>query len=124
MVQVDPSEYLTTFIFSKNQFSLLNGRVKKYAFIPPKHRRLSVFRISELADHEVWEIGEKVGILRELPLLARADITVLSVNNAGLYIDADDNPPHHANIVGWHEKDSEIKLKATELAESAQLYVK
>jgi len=72
----------------------------------------------------VWEIGNAVGTERELTLLARADIKVSSVTKTGLEIDADDIPPRHANIVDWPAEDSEIKLRAIELAEKAQLHMK
>ena len=74
MVQVDPSEDLTKFIFNRSQFSPSNDRVKYSAFMPPPNRRLSVFRIAGLAENDVWEIGETIGERRTLPLLARADI--------------------------------------------------
>lgn len=126
MVSISISEELAKFIFNKSQFSSSNNRVKYSVFLPPPNRRLSVFRISGLSVQEVWEIGETVGLLRAIPLspLARADIKASSVLDAELEIDADDIPPRHANIVGWLEEDSAIKLKAIELAEKAQLHLK
>lgn len=121
---INPSNDLTKYIFNKSQFSSLNKRVKYSVFIPPANRRLSVFRIVNLSENEVWEIGNDVGTERELTLLARADIKVSSVTETGLKIDADDRPPRHANIVGWPDEDSAIKLKAMELAEKAQLHLK
>lgn len=126
MVQADPSEDLTKFIFNRSQFSPSNSRVKYSVFMPPSNRRLSVFRILGLSPNEMWAIGETVGSQRALPLspLARADIKASSVTDAGLEINADDIPPRHANIVGWPEDDSAIKLKAIELAEKAQLHLR
>lgn len=124
MVQVDPSEDLTKFIFNRSQFSPSNDRVKYSAFMPSPNRRLSVFRIAGLAENDVWEIGETIGERRTLPLLARADIKVSSVAEAGLKIDADDIPPQHANIIGWPEDHSAVILKAKELARKAQLHLR
>lgn len=124
MISISFSEDLSKFIFNNSQFSSQNKRVKYSVFIPPRNKRLSVFRIAELSENEVWEIGNAVGIERNLKLLARADIKVSSVTKIGLGIDADDIPPRHANIVGWPDEDSEIKLKALELAEKAQLHLK
>ncbi len=121
---INPLEDLTKFIFNKSQFSSSNKRVKYSVFIPPSNRRLSVFRVVGLSETAVWEIGNDVGTERELTLLARADIKVSSVTKIGLEIDADDIPPRHANIVGWPAEDSEIKLRAMELAEKAKLYLK
>lgn len=121
---INPAEDLTKYIFNKSQFSSSNKRVKYSVFIPPSNRRLSVFRVVGLSENEVWEIGNAVGTERELTLLARADFKVSSVTKIGLEIDVDDIPPRHANIVGWPEEDSAIKLKALELAERAQLHLK
>jgi len=124
MVQVDPSEDLTKFIFNRSQFSPLSNRVKYSVFIPPSNRRLSVFRISGLSECDVWGIGETVGTQRALPLLARANIKAVSVTEIGLEIDADDVPPRHASIIGWPKEASAIKLKAIELAGRSQLHLR
>jgi hypothetical protein len=94
------------------------------AFIPPPDRCLSVFRTSTLSENEIWEIGENVGRQRSRQLLGRADIQTVSVLEAGLCVDSDDNPPRHANILGWPNEDSAIKLAAMQLAEKAQLRLK
>lgn len=121
---INPSDDLTKYIFNKSQFSSSNKRVKYSVFIPPSNRLLSVFRIVGLSEAEVWEIGNAVSTERGLTLLARADIKVSSVTKTDLEIDADDIPPRHTNIVGWPAEDSEIKLRAMELAEKAQLHLK
>ena len=124
MVQVDPSEDLTKFIFNRSQFSPSNDRVKYSAFMPPPNRCLSVFRIAGLAENDVWEIGKTIGERRTLPLLARADIKVSFVAETSLKIDADDIPPRHANIIDWPEDHSAVILKAKELARKAQLHLR
>jgi len=98
--------------------------VKYSAFLPPSNRRLSVFRISNLGENEIWGIGNSIGAEREITLLARADIKAESVMETGLEIESDANPPLHSNIIGWPDAASEIKLKAIELAEKARLYIK
>lgn len=80
-----------------------------------------MFRILGLRENEVWALGEK---LRPEPPLGRADINVAAVRETGLTVDADDIPPRHANIVGWPDEASAIKLKAMELAEQAILHLK
>lgn len=92
--------------------------------MPPPDRRLSVFRISGLSEAEIWDIGENVGRQRDKALLGRADIEALPVYEVGLFIDPDDTPPRHANIIGWPDEDSAIKLAALELAKKAQLHLK
>lgn len=112
---------MARYIFSKNQIKISDHTVKYSAFIPPRDGLLSVFRISGLQENQIWEVG--CG-LRLLPLLGRADIKASAVTKTGLSIDADDIPPRHANIFGWPAESSAIKLKAIELAEKAELYLK
>ncbi|MDO9289223.1 MAG: hypothetical protein Q7T83_10570 [Thermodesulfovibrionales bacterium] len=124
MDQLSPSEDLAKFIFNRSQFSALNERVKYSVYIPPPNKRLSVFRIAGVPETEVWQIGKDVGNERSLPLLARADIKVSVVTETGLRIELDDIPPRHANIIGWPEDASKVKLKAMMLADKAQLHLK
>jgi hypothetical protein len=117
---IDVQETLARYIYSRNHYRSSDHTVKHSAFIPPKDKRLSIFRISSLSESEIWSIG---GTLRAQSLLGRADIKALSIWETGLSIDPDDTPPRHANIVGWPNEDSAIMLKAIELAEKAQLHL-
>lgn len=114
-------EILARYLYSRNHYRSSDNTVKHSAFIPPEDKRLSVFRISGLHENEVWSIGSN---LRPQPLLGRADIKALFVSETGLLIDVDDIPPRHANIIGWPEESSAIKLIAIELAEKACLQLK
>lgn len=123
--QVRPEENLTRYILHANHFSILYKRVKYAAFMPAPNGETSVFRISNLTDNEIWEIGDReVTQKRNKPLLGRADILAFHVLNNKLEIIPDNNPPRHANIIGWPREKSEQKLVAMELAESSQLYLR
>lgn len=123
--EVRPEENLARYILHKSLFSILHKRVKYGAFLPAPNGETSVFRISNLSDNEVWDIGDKeVAQKRGMLVLGRADILAFHVLQRRLRIIPDDNPPRHANIVGWPEEKSEQKLIAMELAENAQLYLK
>ena len=118
----DLSRYLT----SSNHFSPEKRLVKPNAFMPranPENGQweTSVFRIYGLTDEEVWEIGESVVIVSGKTLYGRAAIRVEDVEKAGLSVMPDDNPPRHANIIGWPDEKSERKLFAERLVGSAQL---
>jgi hypothetical protein len=89
--------------------------------MPPEDKRLSVFRTSGLREYEIWELG---GSLRAKLCWGRADIAAGDVSETGLAVAADDIPPRHANIVGWPDDNSAIKLKALELSERAHLRLK
>jgi hypothetical protein len=124
-IHVNPDENLARYLFSRKHYSTAYQTVKYTAFIPPPaNNRLSVFRISDLSGSEVWNIGENIGTQRGKTLFGRADIEAMSILETGLSINADDIPHRHANIIGWPEEASAIKLKAIELAEKAQLHLK
>lgn len=124
MSPVDPNENLSRYLFSRNNYSSTKQIVHYTAFIPPADMRLSVFCVSGLSENAIWEIGKNVGNQSDRKLLGRADITVLPVFDAGLSIDRNDIPFRHANIIGWPDEDSAIKLTAIELAQKAQLRLK
>lgn len=121
MSPVDPTESLARFLYSKNHYRSLDHTVKHAAFMPPPNKLLSVFRIFDLQENEVWRLGDT---LRAEQPLGRADIKTLYVTETGLTVDADDIPPRHANIIGWSDESSETKLKAIVLAEKASLRLK
>jgi len=118
---VMPSEFLARYIYSRNHYRSSDSTVKYAAFIPPQDKRLSVFRISGLAEKEIWDMGNK---LRAHSILGRADIRAADVSETGLQLDPDDIPQRHVNITGWPEESSAIKLKAMVLAEKARFKLK
>lgn len=120
MEQLDETEKLARYLFSKNHYRSSDQTVKHPAFIP-KDKQLSVFQITDLSEIDIWRVGES---LRDRPLIGRADIRAKSVYKAELSIDPDNNPPRHANIIGWPDEPSAIKLKALELAQKATLHLK
>ena len=85
----------------------------------------SIFRIINLADIEIYEIGRRfVANPRGKPLLGRADIGVAQIIKQKLSVEPDTTPhPRHANICGWTEDSSKNKMIAIELAAEAQLHL-
>ncbi len=124
MVEVDSSEILARFIFSIRMYRADNS-IRHTAFMPnPKNNETSVFRISDISDDEIWEIGDSVGVIREKPILGRADITAAVVMSKDLKIIPEEPPERHANIIGWSNDLSKQKMIALELASEAQLRLK
>ena len=121
MSPIDSTEPLARFLYSKNHYRPSDHTVRHAAFMPPADKRLSVFRIFNLRENEVWRLGDT---LRTETTLGHADIKALVVTETGLTVEADDIPPRHANIIGWPDESSEIKLKAMVLAEKASLRLK
>ena len=123
---IDPQEDLTRYLLSRNQFSPSNKRVKSSAFLPPQNLKLSVFRIKDLSDENIWKIGtDKVANRINPPksLHARADFMADVAISKGLQIIPDKWPTRHANIVGWPEEKPKRKEIALELAANAHLEI-
>lgn len=83
----------------------------------------SVFEVSGLRDDGVWQIA-RVHLMAGMTnrtLYGGAFIEASAIGEQGLAIYRDDNPPRHGAIRGWPDSESERKLRALRLAESATL---
>lgn len=98
-MKVSPGETLARFIRYGSHFSDVTNRVRPDAFLP--HKRsidISVFRISELTEDEVWKIGQEYVHTEERPVKARADLSAAVVYENSLEVVPDEPPQRHANI--------------------------
>jgi len=121
---VSKDEFLARYLTSSRWFSRENNRVKHHAFMPPSNMKLSVFRIDNLTESQIWKIGQKRVANRmrtRRNLYGRADVKALNVFETGLEIHHDNIPPRHADIVNWPDEKSERKEIALELAANASL---
>ena len=113
-----PSETVARFIPFESRVRA-DGTVKPEAFMPPMSLELSVTRVVERDELDIWARGRKVAAASAGRLVGRADISVPSVRQVAA-IDvvaaplADD--PAHAHIVGWPTSKPEQKLVAMDLA--------
>lgn len=123
--EVDPNEPLARYLLSRSHFSVQKRLVKSSAFMPSPTGELSVFRVRDLAEKEVWALGNQhVAVPQQRTLYGQANFSARIVTNAGLHVRPDDNPPRHADVVGWPvEKDAQ-KMVALELSQSATLLLK
>ncbi len=120
--KVSPSESLARYLTHHYHYSSLTNSVKTAAFQPPSNLRLSVFRIDGLIPKEVWEIGRvNVAPLPGKDVYGFANIIASAVCEMDLDVDPDNNPPRHADIVGWPQEKSERTSIAQELAAKATL---
>ncbi len=72
--EVEGSEQIARYIFTKKHVSVSKGVVKYGAYMPAPNGEASVFRTSTLSDREIWEIGhEYVAKSSKRPLYARGD---------------------------------------------------
>jgi len=111
-------DLLNRFLTHKSQFSAT--RVKHGAFLP-KNLRLSVFFIEGLSGEQIWSLAERCVAAH---IYGRAELTIGAVSQIGLKVDLDNNPPRHANIIGWPAQKSAQKLYALKLAEKSALVIK
>ena len=122
-----PDNLLTRYLFSDRHFSKAKKRANATAFMPPRDGRLSLQDIQNLSNGQIWQIGHDVGLAAERRLKARADLLTSTVLATGLWVEIDEPPAGHRNIVGWSTVDSESEresfdlLRATELADAATL---
>lgn len=119
---VQPSENLSHYLFAESHYDAMKKRVIYTAFMPRSDDlRVSVFRTSGLDEQYVWSIGEDVGQKSNRTLRARGDIIAVEVRKLDLDIDPDNNPPRHANIIGWPQDKPKRQLIAQGLASVATL---
>lgn len=124
--EINGQEAIARYITSKRWYSREKNVVKPQAFMPPSDLRLSVFRIDNLSEPEIWKIGFKQVISKmnqPRNLHGRADIQALNILKNNLQIDPDNTPPRHASIIGWPELKEEQKSIAQELAAKASLRI-
>ena len=122
--EINSQEIIARYLTSKKWYSRVNDIAKPQAFMPPPDLNLSVFRIDNLSEPEIWKLGfKKVIDKMNQPrhLRGRADIQALRILENNLQIDPDNTPPRHANIIGWPELKEEQKSIAQELAAKASL---
>jgi hypothetical protein len=125
---VDRDELTTHFIFAHDQFDSKKCVVKSGAFLPPKDKRLSIYRILKCSERKIWWFGNWYVTRKRAdkkPVLARGDLQALSFINANLHITPDGRPhPRHANVEGWPAEKPLQKMIAVNLANNARLVVK
>ena len=111
-----PGENITRFIRYNRDFAEPNI-VRHAVFLPHKKKTdISVFRISQLPDNEVWRIGLEHIQTDELPVLARADLFASDVYDNNLEVIPDPQSHEaHANITGFPVEREENKTEDRKL---------
>lgn len=128
-MKVSPGEKLTRFIRYGSHFSDVTNRVRPDAFLPHKNEvDISVFRISELTEDEVWKIGQKYVQTEQRPVKARADISASGIYESNLEVIPSEPPQRHANITPLPVDNSPTNRKvrrslATKLANLSKLVI-
>ena len=115
---VKPDEPLSRFLTTSRWFSRASNTVLTAAFMPSSEKRTSVFRTADMTDSEVWATSQRINVYR---ILGRGVLTVRDVTEVELGLDPNDDPPGHADIIGWpDELEARLQL-AGDLALRARL---
>lgn len=120
--EVSSEEIIGRFINQRSYYRPSEGTVKHNAFMPASNGELSVYRISNLINEQVWAIGDEFVANRGRNILGHAKVLASCITTEGLLILSKPKPhPLHADVVNWPESKSEQKLKAMLLAANASL---
>ena len=108
--------------FAINRRDLTRAGMRR-ALRPDRNFELSVFYIDSLNSQEVQDLGLEVVKLRPDAdeLHGWLEFHQSYVYGIGLSVQRDDNPPRHANIIGWPHDVAQRWLKAQQLSEGATL---
>jgi hypothetical protein len=123
---ISAGETITRYILNNSHYARTKKRIKYAAFLP-RNGETSIFRISNLGDEQIWDIGDNyVALLSSRTLLARGDLIASDIFEESLEIKPDTRKHSlHANIVGWPlEEPEKVKFIAANLADKAQLYLR
>ena len=121
MPAVENDEVLARFVLFSKWIRISNRTVKLDAFFPHPHVELSLTRLRQATDEEIWDEGTRIATLRGT-LYGRADIGVTAFKERDLVVEAAPIPenPNHANAKNWPAEKSEQKAKALEIALKAR----
>ena len=81
-----------------------------------------MFRIDNLGKAQIWQLAQSYVVPEGRNIHGRADLTFVDIErtDSPLWIDLDDVPPRHGNVLGWPEDKDEQLGVAQELALRAQ----
>jgi hypothetical protein len=111
---ITSNEDVARFILSASHIRSSDGTVKPDAFIPHPRPELSLTRLRDATEQEIWQEGRRVANLRLKTLLGRADVRVAAFTEASLTVVAKPlaENPNHADAVGWPDDKPSQKMKA------------
>ncbi|MBI3581542.1 MAG: hypothetical protein HY098_05630 [Nitrospinae bacterium] len=97
-----PKECVSHFIFEKSHI-FPDGTPKPAAFRPwKKTGNISIYRVNNLFDREIWGIAEKYIDSDRRKVIARVDLLAFHYYQLNLKFEPDGIPhPRHANVIGW-----------------------
>jgi len=122
---IDHQEITARFLVSRSHVNKQAMTVKADAFVPPNTNKLSVTRLIEITDDEIWGIGQSVADTHKpsRTLRGRADVlaSAFIYHNLEVIPQAVEGNPNHANVIGWPSTADEFgqMMIAKEIAAAA-----
>jgi len=90
--------------------------------LPREKTAISMFSIDQLAENEIWDLGDYAGKNRGKAALARGDIHCKSVFELQMTVEqTPEDHPRHVNIAGWPTEKDEQKALALEFCARSTL---
>lgn len=124
---VEPNELTARFIATKQHLNRSTDppTIKPNAYMPRENEEgVSITRLVQISDDEVWEIGRNMAANRTPPrtLRGRADVLVATFLGQGLDVKPVpvDGNPNHAEASGWPSLESDQLAIAKEIAAVAK----
>ena len=118
-------EPLARFVLERSKFRPSDNTARHSLFLPAPDNVLSVFRILDLDETEVFSLGEEyVGVPQAKPVIAYAALVAQDFLMEGLVLTPTVDPhPRHVDIVGWNDKVQNLH-KAQILASKSTLVLR
>ncbi len=121
---IGEEELTTRYIVSRQHVNKQTRTVKAEAFVPHPYTDLSVTRLIEITDAEVWSLGENVARVRVPPrtLQGRGDVLAATFLGQQLQVVPDpvEGNPNHAIVTGWADDEPGQLMVAKEIAAVAK----
>jgi hypothetical protein len=114
---VDESETVTRYLMFQKWYRK-DQTIKYEAFMPSDDLELSVMRLVQATDSELWSVGWQVASETNRTLHGRADISAGAFVSQRLLVQADPLPnnPNHAKVTGWSADKAQQMIVAKQLA--------
>lgn len=105
------AEQISRFACERSYYRSSDMSAKEKAFALDRGGEVSVFRIDDLAHHELWTIGDEACRARGKLAIASLEFTAVRVRKLGLALVVDEPPVRHAAIRQWPSEDQRLKLQ-------------
>ena len=117
-MKVESHDEVTRFIRPKEKdYVTALGNLKTAAFKPHKNdNAVSVFITSLMSLDEIWEHGKLYFEVLGNTIIGRAKLLAGVVYETDLNFDYNNNPPRHANIIGFSDEKPKLLIQKQRLA--------